>query len=111
MIRPGLKPVDLVVYWVEHGRWTGSSKFLEAPAAAALVAPTVRKSALYNRSQEQVWNGVAGMGGAAKVASPSSAYRDVAADKDVSRQIEEYVSAIESRFPADRTTGVAIAIK
>ena len=103
-------PVDLGVYCVEHGRWSGEAKFHEAPASAALVAPSVRKSAIYSNSQEGVWNSVAGMGGAAKVASPSNAYRDVAADKDVAHQIEEYVSAIDARFDEDRAMGVAVAV-
>ncbi len=110
IIPPTKKPVDLGVYCVEHGRWTGSPQFKAAPASAALVAPNIRKSAIYANSQQAVWNGVAGMGGAAKMASPSSAYRDVAADKDISRQVEEYVAGIDSRFSSDRATGVAVAV-
>lgn len=110
IIPPTKAPIDLGVYCVEHGRWTGSQTFQEAPASAALVAPNIRKSAIYANSQQAVWNGVAGMGGAARVTSPSSAYRDVAADKGVSRQVQEYVTAIDSRFSGDRAMGVAVAV-
>ena len=104
------KPVDLGVYCVEHGRWSGKQEF-DAPAASyGITAPTLRKSAQYENSQQQVWNGVQRGGGALHMTSASDAYRDFAGNKAVVKQVDDYVNAIETKFPLARAQGIAIAV-
>jgi len=110
IIPPNGQPVDLGVYCVEHGRWNGKGDF-EAPSLSYGVAsPRIRKSAQYNADQQTVWNGVAQGGAALKVESGSDAYRDIAGNKGVVKQVDEYVNAIDSKFPTTKATGVAIAV-
>ena len=110
IIPPTGKPVDLGVYCVEHGRWSGKQDFNAPAASYGITAPNIRGSAQYNKSQERVWAGVAKGGGALSVASPSSAYRDIASDKSVSKRVDDYVDAIEAKFPLSKAQGVAIAV-
>lgn len=100
---------DLGVYCVEHGRWSGSVAF-DPTDNSLLVVPSVRKAAQNEGSQQQVWNGVAAGRSAVNVSGGSGAYRDLATDKNVAKQVDDYVSAINTSFPARRSTGVAIAI-
>ena len=50
-------PVDLSVFCVEPGRWTGASSKFGAPAA--IVQPSVRAKAMADKDQQKVWNEVA----------------------------------------------------
>lgn len=110
IIPSGKDPVDIGVFCVEHGRWSGSKEFVNAPAAAALVAPSVRNSAQIERSQQKVWDNVARMGGGAAKFSASSAYRDVAANRDIAAKVEDYVKTISAQFPEGKAVGVAVAM-
>jgi len=50
-------PVDLGVFCVEHGRWVESSTKFDTHASVML-QPSVRKNAMADKSQQQVWDGV-----------------------------------------------------
>jgi hypothetical protein len=55
-------PIDLSVFCIEHGRWTGTSdKFgatAKTSAASFMVQPAVRQQAMVAKDQQQVWNSV-----------------------------------------------------
>src|SRR5258708_10126003 len=51
------EPVDLGVFCVEHGRWVESSSKFDTHASVML-QPSVRKSAMADKSQQKVWDGV-----------------------------------------------------
>jgi len=57
-------PIDLSVFCIEPGRWTGSSPMFgaagKAPANGFMVQPTVREKAMVSRDQQQVWDSVHG---------------------------------------------------
>jgi hypothetical protein len=57
-------PIDLSVFCIEPGRWTGSTASFgaaaNAPAKSFMVQPEVRKQAMAGQDQQQVWNAVHG---------------------------------------------------
>jgi hypothetical protein len=57
-------PIDLSVFCIEPGRWTGSTASFgasaPAPAKSFMVQPEVRKQAMAAQDQQQVWNSVRG---------------------------------------------------
>jgi hypothetical protein len=50
-------PVDLSVFCVEHGRWTETSAKFDTHASVML-QPSVRKKAMAEQNQQQVWDAV-----------------------------------------------------
>jgi hypothetical protein len=50
-------PVDLSVFCVEHGRWTETSTKFDTHASVML-QPSVRKKAMVEQNQQQVWDAV-----------------------------------------------------
>jgi len=106
-------PVDLGVFCVEPGRWTarsgGSSKF--DAAAAPMAQPSVRKRAMSDKDQQQVWNEVAksrqGManavaetgGGAARAEIESStSYAQAAENREVKRRVDAVALPLERSY-------------
>jgi hypothetical protein len=78
IVPAGSAPVDLSVFCIEHGRWTGSSDnfgaVAKSPAQSFMVQPEVRRRAMVARDQQQVWDSVSGaIGGMAMAAAPASA--------------------------------------
>ena len=57
-------PIDLSVFCIEPGRWTGSSSTFGAAGKSAaksfMVQPEVRERAMAEQDQQQVWNSVNG---------------------------------------------------
>src|SRR5208337_5429618 len=57
-------PIDLSVFCIEPGRWTGSTASFgaaaNAPAKSFMVQPAVRKQAMAAQDQQQVWDSVRG---------------------------------------------------
>ena len=57
-------PIDLSVFCIEPGRWTGATDSFgaaaNAPAKSFMVQPEVRKQAMAAQDQVQVWNSVHG---------------------------------------------------
>ncbi|MDP9263526.1 MAG: hypothetical protein M3O85_04290 [Acidobacteriota bacterium] len=107
-------PVDLGVFCVEPGRWVarsgGSSKFDAAPAPMA--QPSVRKRAMSDKDQQQVWNEVAksregmadavasGSGGEVARAEieSSTSYARAADNREVKRRVDSVVVPLERSY-------------
>jgi hypothetical protein len=57
-------PIDLGVFCIEPGRWTGSSSSFGAsakmPSHSFMVQPSVRQKAMVAKDQQQVWDSVRG---------------------------------------------------
>jgi hypothetical protein len=64
IVPAGSDPIDLGVFCIEPGRWTGESSTFGAsakvPASSFLVQPTIREKAMVSKDQHEVWDSVHG---------------------------------------------------
>ncbi len=65
-------PVDLSVFCVEHGRWIESSTKFDTHASV-MAQPSVRKSVMADKQQQEVWNRVSESKAAMAAAAPKMA--------------------------------------
>lgn len=56
IVAPHSDPIDLAVFCVEPGRWTGQAKF--GGTAVQMAQPAVRQKAMADKNQQQVWDSV-----------------------------------------------------
>src|SRR5215472_2346620 len=128
----GAPPLPLDVFCVEHGRWTGSSKFAAAPT---IVHPSVRERAAVDQQQTEVWNAVrGGTTVQADSAAPApmisegrlqsaiagnartEAYEKIYQSAAVGVSIDDFVAEVQRRFASatsglkgERVVGVVVA--
>ncbi len=109
-------PIDLGVFCVEPGRWTGSSdRFgmgaVGTPASsvvAPMAAPNVRARAMADKNQQQVWSEVAKtrtamagsvtFEGAAREIDATSSYARVMQNKDVKQRVDSVAEPIQRNY-------------
>lgn len=64
IVPAGADPIDLSVFCIEPGRWTGSSDSFgssaKAPVHSFMVQPAVRERAMADQDQQEVWDSVHG---------------------------------------------------
>ena len=58
IVPAGGEPVDLSVFCVEPGRWTGTTSKFQAMAVPQMAQPSVRYNAMAEKSQQKVWDEV-----------------------------------------------------
>src|SRR5262249_55467966 len=73
IISPESDPVDLSVFCVEPGRWTGSTMQFGTSGYAPMALPSVRNKAMAAKNQQQVWAEVGKAREQAAMAAPSAA--------------------------------------
>jgi hypothetical protein len=118
-------PVDLSVFCVEPGRWTGASmsfKSLDAPMAQ----PAVRAKAMGAKNQQQVWDEVGKSKEAMAMIVPSPAaepvrsttsYARVMANDEVKKQVDSAAEPIQHKYQSlirqlrdQNAVGVVVAV-
>jgi hypothetical protein len=98
-------PIDLSVFCIEPGRWTGATASFGASAPAAaksfMVQPEVREKAMAAQDQQQVWNSVRGAISTMEVAAAPPA---VAGSETVVRPLgtTSYARAMQSEAVSDK---------
>ena len=128
----GAPPLPLDVFCVEHGRWTGASRFA---AAKTIVHPSVRERAAVDQKQQEVWDAVrSGTTMKAPPAAPppkmsmgdiqgaiasngrTEAYEKIYVSRAVGVSIDEFVEEVQRRFTratsglgSERVVGVVVA--
>ncbi len=118
-------PIDLGVFCVEPGRWTGaSSKF--GYSGGVMVQPAVRAKAMADKDQSKVWAEVGKAKEAVSVAAPppvaselsrTSSYARVMQNEEVKKQVDAVAEPIEHNYESvikqlrDRNAvGVVVAV-
>src|SRR5690242_1631112 len=100
-------PIDLGVFCVEPGRWTGASDHFSS-LGVQMAQPAVRAKAMVEKNQQQVWDQVATtrseIAAAVPAAGPqaprgpgggsSTSYAGLVADKEVQKKVNEMAAPI-----------------
>jgi len=124
-------PIDLSVFCVEPGRWTGASASFGGNVAGSafvgtMAAPKVRAKAMGDKDQQQVWNevrsaqasAVAQVPGPAKAAvGGTTSYARVMANDEVKERVDAVAVPVEREYRSliqqlrDRNAvGVVVAV-
>ncbi len=107
-------PMDLGVFCVEPGRWTGSSDRFGIGGAASgavlapMAAPNVRSKAMADKDQQQVWSEVAKtrtamaesvtVEGAAREINGTSSYARVMNNQEVKQKVDSVAEPIQRNY-------------
>jgi sulfur carrier protein ThiS len=123
-------PVELGVFCVEPGRWTGASSQFKS-LGAQMAQPSVRAKAMVDKNQQAVWDQVntsraelaaaapqgrgAGVGGGAYRTSTS--YAQMVQDKEVQKKVDEVALPVERNYSklikelrSKNAVGVVVAV-
>jgi hypothetical protein len=116
-------PVDLSVFCVEPGRWTGASDQFST-MKSQMAQPSVRREAMAAKNQQMVWDSVAtsrsgiaaGVGGmlpSMETTSYAKTFEDARVQKVVSDQaapIEQSYSSLMRHLRDQHAVGVVVAV-
>src|SRR5690349_664512 len=123
VIPPESDPVDLGVFCVEPGRWTGVSDQFST-MKSPMAQPSVRSKAMVAQDQSQVWDSVGaanravygGLVGGLPSAAPSS-YAKTFEDEKVRKAIAEQAAPVEQSYTSlirqlrdQHAVGVVVAV-
>ncbi len=103
-------PVDLSVFCVEPGRWTGQSKF--GGTAIQMAQPSVRKEAMADKNQQEVWNKVAESrsamaAGIAAAPAPNADTVEVQAQAQAVEATSSYARVMDNKAVQTKVDSVA----
>jgi len=127
LVPPQSDPVDLGVFCVEPGRWTGQKASFDAGGVGAGMAqPAVREKAMAAKDQQQVWsevrNSQAQMAAtltapAAEAVQGTSSYAKVMSNDEVKQRVDSVAAPIQRDYQSlikqlrDRNAvGVVVAV-
>ena len=119
-------PIDLGVFCVEPGRWTGSTmQFGTAGPPAPMALPSVRNKAMAAKNQQQVWAEVGRAREQAAVAAPAAAnglsqttsLAQVMDNDEVKRKLDSVANPIQHNYSSvirqlrnQNAVGVVVAV-
>jgi len=125
IVPPESDPVDLSVFCVETGRWTGASMNFKS-LDAAMAQPTVRAKAMGAKNQQQVWDEVGKSKDAMAMIVPAPAaepvrsttsYARVMANDEVKKQVDSVAEPIQHNYQSlirqlrdQNAVGVVVAV-
>jgi hypothetical protein len=119
IVPPQSDPVDLAVFCVEPGRWTGSTSSFES-FSAQMVQPSIRNQAMAKRDQSQVWaevrksnaaiGGSLASGGVTSYAGNMSSLEAKAQVDKVAAPISRSYENLLGQLKDHKAVGVVVAI-
>ncbi|HVP44116.1 MAG TPA: DUF6569 family protein [Terriglobales bacterium] len=127
IVPPDSEPLDLNVFCVEPGRWTGATEqFGTVSKLAPMAQPAVRSKAMADKDQQKVWDAVGSSNSAvAGALSPSAraevagrtSYAGVMANEEVKKQVDTVAAPMQKSYEsvlpqlrAQRAVGVVVAV-
>ena len=103
IVAPHSDPVDLGVFCVDPGRWTGQAKF--GSTAVQMAQPTVRKQAMAAKDQQRVWDSVrsaqesvAVAAGAPAAATGTTSYARVMQNEAVQSKVDSVAAPVQRSY-------------
>lgn len=117
-------PVDLSVFCVEPGRWTGVTDQFST-MKSQMAQPSVRREAMVAKNQQMVWDsvaasrtGIAGaIGGGLPAAKPTTSYAQTFESGSVQKAIADQAAPIEQSYSSlmrqlrdQHAVGVVVAV-
>jgi hypothetical protein len=125
IVPPESDPVDLSVFCVEPGRWTGESANFKS-LDAAMAQPAVRARAMGAKNQQQVWDEVGKSKDAMAMMVPApaagpvrstSSYARVMENEEVKKQVDSVAEPIQHNYQSlirqlrdQNAVGVVVAV-
>jgi len=105
IVPPKSDPVDLSVFCVEPGRWTGATNSFSTKGYN-MAQPSVRRKAMADKDQAQVWAEVGGANSRMAAAAPNSApglggttsYAKVMDNKEVQQSVDAVAKPMERSY-------------
>jgi len=106
MVLPRSGKLDIAVYCVEHGRWTGSEDVAIFEIAMDVAPNKVRKAAKADAAQEKVWDEVAHLNRSLDASAPTEALASALADGEMNESIQPYKRQLEKIVWPESVVGV-----
>ena len=106
LVPPESDPIDLSVFCVEPGRWTGASMSFKS-LGSAMAQPAVRAKAMGDKDQQKVWSEVGKTREALAMAVPpgsapaiagTSSYARVMENDEVKQKVESVAEPIQHNY-------------
>ena len=129
IVPPDSEPLDLNVFCVEPGRWTGATEqFGTVSKLAPMAQPAVRSKAMAEKDQQKVWDAVGASNSAMLEAVPApsraavggrvgSSYAGAVNNEEVKKQLDTVVIPVEKSYEsvlpqlrAQHAVGVVVAV-
>ncbi len=110
VIPPKSKWLDLSVFCVEHGRWSGTSE--QFSSKGQIVTGALRGKANQTRDQSEVWAEVSRNNAALSIETATDRFDAVFEDEEVQQKLDGYRRGLEAAVPrfAANVLGVAVAV-
>ena len=105
-------PIDLSVFCIEPGRWTGATSSFgasaNAPAKSFMVQPEVREQAMAAQNQQQVWDSVRGAISNMAAAAPATAGSEGFSAREMGTT--SYAKAMQSEAVSEKVDEAAAPV-
>lgn len=101
LLLPGMTNVQVPVFCVEQGRWTPNGTGMQFNGHFGFSAPAVRKAAVVDKNQQQVWQNVAQKNKEVGTSSSSGTYAAIANSEKLKEELDAYLKHFNELMLAD----------
>ncbi len=109
IVEPGTKKLEVAVFCVEQGRWDGRQAQFRASKKVA--HQKLRKAAIFEESQQKVWDEVSEQNEKSKVAPSTGTYRATLDQAGVAKKVAAMKKSVLPKLSADKKAiGIVAAV-
>jgi hypothetical protein len=101
LLPPNSGLVQVPVFCVERGRWTPNGSGYTFNNTFGVTSPSVRKAAVVEKNQGEVWSKVAQKNQEAGTSSSSGTYAAIANSEKINKELPTYLNHFEKLMAAD----------